>query len=85
MIKYRFCNIATQRVFCCVNAPSRKSSNDRYQTVSCKTWNPGILESWNLGILESWNPGILSYNRRICYYQDIIIILMQHIVLYAII
>jgi hypothetical protein len=39
--------------------------------VSCKTWN---LESWNLGILESWNPGILSYNRRICYYRDIIII-----------
>ena len=35
------------------------------------------------GILESWNPGILSYNRRICYYQDIIIILMQHIVLHA--
>jgi hypothetical protein len=30
--------------------------------------------------MESWNPGILSYNRRICYYRDIIIILMQHIV-----
>ena len=36
------------------------------------------------GILESWNLGILSYNRRICYYQDIIIILMQHIVLFHI-
>ena len=46
-------------------------------------WNLGILESWNPGILESWNPGILSYNRRICY-QDIIIILMQHIVLFHI-
>ena len=29
---------------------------------------------WNLGILESWNLGILSNNRKICYYQDIIII-----------
>jgi hypothetical protein len=37
MIKYRFCNIATQRVFCCVNAPSRKSFNDRYQTASMQT------------------------------------------------
>jgi hypothetical protein len=43
----------------------------------------GILESWNPGILESWNPGILSYNRKIYYYQDII--LMQHIVVHAII
>ena len=50
-----------------------------------ESWNLGILESWNLGILESWNPGILSYNRRICYDRDIIIILMQHIVLHAII
>jgi hypothetical protein len=55
-----------------------------------ESWNLGILESWNpgiwnLGILESWNPGILSYNRKICYYQDIIIILMQHIVVHAII
>jgi hypothetical protein len=58
----------------------------RYIMVSCKTWNleSGILESWNPGILESWNPGILSYNRRICYYQDIIIILIQHIVLFHI-
>jgi hypothetical protein len=57
------------------------------KTVSCKTWNLeyGILESWNPGILESWNPGMLSYNRKIYYYQDIIIILMQHIVVHAII
>ena len=50
-----------------------------------ESWNPGILESWNPGILESWNLGIVSYNRKICYYQDIIIILMQHIVVHAII